>query len=65
MISYSSFKKIPVDFKEVASIDGYSVIRIFYKIVLTFTRVVIVTVATIQIILAWSEYPFKKILLFF
>jgi len=48
---YSSFKTIPVDLEEVASIDGCSVIGIFFKIVLTFTRVGIVTVATISIIL--------------
>ena len=63
MLFYSFFKTIPVELEEAASIDGCSVLGIFFKIVIPLTRVGIVTVATMSIILTWSEYPFANILL--
>jgi ABC-type glycerol-3-phosphate transport system permease component len=63
MLFYSFFKTFPVELEEAASIDGCSVLGIFFKIVLPLTRVGIVTVATMSIILTWSEYPFANILL--
>lgn len=59
---YSFFQTLPYELEEAASVEGCSVVGVFWRITLPLSQVGIVTVAIMSFILTWSEYPFARIL---
>ncbi|WP_207302294.1 carbohydrate ABC transporter permease [Gracilibacillus phocaeensis] len=54
----SFFKNIPNEVIESATIDGCSIYRVFFSIVLPMSKSVIVTVATLFGVFTWNEFIF-------
>ncbi|WP_197412033.1 carbohydrate ABC transporter permease [Gracilibacillus massiliensis] len=54
----SFFKNIPNEIIEAATIDGCSIYRIFFSIIIPMSKSVIVTVATLFGVFTWNEFIF-------
>ena len=57
------FKSIPLEMEEAAAMDGYTIFKIFIKIIIPISTPSLVTVAVITFITAWNDLLFPQIFL--
>ena len=62
-IIHGFIKNIPKELEEAAIIDGCSFIQLFFKIVLPLLKVVLISVAILNIIWIWNDYLLPSIVL--
>lgn len=53
---YQCFISMPKDLEEAALVDGASLFRIYWNIVLPLSRPVFATVAILQFIMHWGDF---------
>lgn len=56
VILFGYFRSIPFEMEESASIDGASIYRIFFQIILPLVRPAIVTAAIFVLLFSWNEF---------
>ncbi|QHT64058.1 carbohydrate ABC transporter permease [Paenibacillus lycopersici] len=63
LVFYGFFRSVPVDLEEAACIDGASIYRAFFSVMLPIIRPSIATMVIFVFLAAWNEFPIAMMLI--
>ncbi|WP_227872303.1 carbohydrate ABC transporter permease [Paenibacillus albus] len=63
LVFYGFFRSVPVDLEEAACIDGASIYRTFFSVMLPLIRPSIATMIIFVFLAAWNEFPIAMMLI--
>ncbi|REE77745.1 raffinose/stachyose/melibiose transport system permease protein [Paenibacillus taihuensis] len=63
LVFYGFFRSVPVDLEEAACIDGASIYRTFFSVMLPIIRPSIATMIIFVFLAAWNEFPIAMMLI--
>lgn len=62
IILYGFFKSIPIEYEEAACMDGASIYRTFYSIIMPMVKPAIVSIVILMFIGVWNEFTFAYVI---